>query len=100
MPNSPSIDQPESRRTSRRHRVRPRVAARLSAERSAIVTGIDPAPVMLRVASRADRRRSVTWLRVAEALPLPDRSHDVAWSLSTVHHWPDLMAGLAEVTAS
>jgi ubiquinone/menaquinone biosynthesis C-methylase UbiE len=55
---------------------------------------------MLRVASRADRRRSVTWLRVAEALPLPDRSHDVAWSLSTVHHWPDLMAGLAEVTAS
>ncbi len=76
----------------------PGVAARLSAQRGAIVTGIDPAPVMLRAARSADRHRTVTWRQgVAEALPLPDRSHDVAWSLSTVHHWPDLMAGLAEV---
>ena len=76
----------------------PGVAARLSAERGAIVTGIDPAPVMLRAASKADRHHSVTWRHgMAEALPLPDRSHDVAWALSTVHHWPDLMTGLAEV---
>jgi ubiquinone/menaquinone biosynthesis C-methylase UbiE len=75
----------------------PGVAARLSAQRGAIVIGIDPALVMLRVASRADRHRSVTWRQgVAEELPLPDRSQDVAWSLSTVHHWPNLMAGLAE----
>jgi ubiquinone/menaquinone biosynthesis C-methylase UbiE len=76
----------------------PGVAARLSAERGALVTGVDPAAVMLRVARRADRRRAVTWLRgVAEALPLPDRSQDIAWSLSTVHHWPDLEGGLTEV---
>jgi len=33
----------------------------------------------------------------AEALPLPDDSASVAWSLATVHHWRDLDAGLAEV---
>jgi ubiquinone/menaquinone biosynthesis C-methylase UbiE len=76
----------------------PGVAARLSAERGADVTAVDPANVMLRVARRADRRHAVTWRRgVAEALPLPDRSCDVAWSLSTVHHWADLDVGLAEV---
>ena len=76
----------------------PGVAARLSAEHGAIVTGVDPATVMLRVARRADRARAVTWRRgVAEALPLPDRSQDIAWSLSTVHHWPDLEGGLSEV---
>ena len=76
----------------------PGVAARSSAERGAEVTGIDPASVMLRVARRADRRHAVAWRHgTAEALPLPDGSHDVAWSLSTVHHWRDLEAGLAEV---
>jgi ubiquinone/menaquinone biosynthesis C-methylase UbiE len=76
----------------------PGVAARLGAERGAVVTGVDPANVMLRVARRADRHGTVTWRQgTAEALPLPDHSHDVAWSLATVHHWPDLDAGLAEV---
>lgn len=76
----------------------PGVAARLSAELGAIVTGIDPAAVMLRVAGRADRRKAVTWRQgVAEALPLPDDSQDIAWALSTVHHWPDLDGGLSEV---
>ena len=32
----------------------------------------------------------------AEALPLPDGSVSVLWSLSTVHHWRDLTAGLEE----
>jgi SAM-dependent methyltransferase len=36
------------------------------------------------------------WCRKSDTIADP-RSHDVAWSLSTVHHWPDLMAGLAEV---
>jgi ubiquinone/menaquinone biosynthesis C-methylase UbiE len=76
----------------------PGAAARLSAELGAHVTGIDPASVMLRVARKADRHHAVTWRQgTAEALPLPDGSHDVAWSLSTVHHWGDLDAGLAEV---
>jgi SAM-dependent methyltransferase len=33
----------------------------------------------------------------AEALPLPDGSATVAWSLATVHHWHDLDTGLNEV---
>lgn len=76
----------------------PGVAARLGAGRGAIVTGIDPAEVMLQAARRADRRGVVTWMAgAAESLPLPDDSQDVAWSLAAVHHWPDLEGGLAEV---
>ena len=32
----------------------------------------------------------------AEALPLPDASVSVAWSIASVHHWADLDAGLRE----
>ena len=32
----------------------------------------------------------------AESLPLPDASATVAWALSSVHHWPELDAGIAE----
>ncbi len=76
----------------------PGVAARVAAARGAVVTGVDPADVMLRVARRDDRHGAVIWKRgAAEALPVPDRSCDVVWSLATVHHWPDLDGGLAEV---
>lgn len=33
----------------------------------------------------------------AEALPLDDGAVTVAWSIATVHHWPDLDGGIAEV---
>jgi ubiquinone/menaquinone biosynthesis C-methylase UbiE len=76
----------------------PGVAARLAAERGATVVGVDPAEVMLRVARRDDHRRRVTWQEgSAESLPLPDHSVDIAWSLSTVHHWPNVTGGLDEV---
>ena len=76
----------------------PGVAARLAAQRGANVIGIDPSKPMLGVARRDDRHRTVNWKTgVAESLPLPDHSVDIAWSLSTVHHWPDLSGGLAEV---
>ncbi|HEU4842045.1 MAG TPA: class I SAM-dependent methyltransferase, partial [Ilumatobacteraceae bacterium] len=81
----------------------PGVAARQAAAAGAAsVVGVDPAPVMLRVARAAGAvarhgRRPVRFLvGAAEALPLPDRSATVLWSLSTVHHWRDLDAGLAE----
>lgn len=76
----------------------PGTAAREAARRGATATGIDPAPVMLSVARRLTLRpRSVRWIEGrAEALPLPDRTATVVWSLATVHHWPDLDAGLAE----
>jgi ubiquinone/menaquinone biosynthesis C-methylase UbiE len=77
----------------------PGAAARHAARLGASVVGIDPAPVMLRAA------RLLTWqsrpgLRYvegsAEALPLPDSSVSIAWSISCVHHWADVDAGLRE----
>lgn len=67
------------------------------------VVGVDPAPVMLRVgrlitAPRRGIRSRIRFLEgTAEAVPLPDGCATVVWSLSTVHHWHDVDAGLAEV---
>lgn len=77
----------------------PGVAAHLARGAGAEVVGVDPAPVMLRVA-RARRRAdsAVAWrLGSAEALPVDDGWARVVWSLSTVHHWADVDAGLDEV---
>ena len=76
----------------------PGTAVRAAARRGAQVSGVDPAPVMRRLARAitGDDRR-VAWLAgTAEHLPLPDGSVTVAWSLATVHHWKDVAAGLAE----
>lgn len=82
----------------------PGVAVRRAAARGASsVVGVDPAAVMLRVAHALTRvsRSDTPTVRyeegAAEALPLPDGSVTVAWSLATVHHWLDLDAGLTEV---
>jgi ubiquinone/menaquinone biosynthesis C-methylase UbiE len=74
-------------------------AARAAAQRGATVVGIDPAPMMLRLASAVTRGHSnITWSQgTAEALPLADGWATLAWSLRTVHHWKDVTAGLAEV---
>jgi len=77
----------------------PGTAARRAARLGASVVGIDPAPVMLRFA-RLLTRRSRQAIRYAEgsaeALPLPDSSVSVVWSIASVHHWADLDAGLHE----
>jgi ubiquinone/menaquinone biosynthesis C-methylase UbiE len=77
----------------------PGTAARHAARLGASVTGVDPAPVMLR-AARLLTRRSLRAVRYAqgsaEALPLPGSSVSVAWSIACVHHWSDLDAGLRE----
>jgi len=77
----------------------PGTAARSAARLGASVVGVDPAPVMLRVA-RLLTRHSAQPVRYAEgsaeALPLPDSSVSVAWSIASVHHWADLDAGLHE----
>ena len=79
----------------------PGVAVRRAAGSAASVVGIDPAPVMLRVAralTHGPRSSAVDYLEgAAEALPLPDHSATVVWSLATVHHWQDLGRGLREV---
>ena len=78
----------------------PGTAARTAAGQCAGVTGVDPAPEMLRLGrwiTAARRIANVTFREGrAEALPLPDASATVAWALSSVHHWPDRAAGLAE----
>jgi SAM-dependent methyltransferase len=78
----------------------PGTAARTAAGRCASVTGVDPAPEMLRLGRWITAARRITNVTLtegrAEALPLPDASVTVAWALSSVHHWPDRAAGLAE----
>jgi SAM-dependent methyltransferase len=73
-------------------------AARAAARRGARVSAVDPAPVMLRLARMTSRESlGISWLDgAAEALPLPDGSATILWSIATVHHWPDLDGGLAE----
>jgi ubiquinone/menaquinone biosynthesis C-methylase UbiE len=77
----------------------PGTAVREAARRGARVTGVDPAPVMLRLARTltADRP-TISWVPgAAEDLPEPDASATVVWSLACVHHWKDVAAGLAEI---
>src|SRR6516164_10030642 len=77
----------------------PGTAARHAARLGASVTGVDPAPVMLRLARLLTRRSAYAVRYVegsAEALPLPGSSVSVAWSIASVHHWADLDAGLHE----
>src|SRR5215469_16237741 len=78
----------------------PGTATRRAAWLGASVIGIDPAPVMLRLARFLARRTTpaVPYLQgSAEALPLPASSLSIAWSIASVHHWADLDASLQEV---
>ena len=72
-------------------------AVREAARRGARATGIDPAPVMLRLARTFSRDASIEWTEgTAESVPLPDGSATVLWSLATVHHWQNVGMGLGE----
>src|SRR5690606_21779702 len=72
-------------------------AAREAARRGAQVTGVDPAPVLLRLAGAVSRDKSIRWVEgTAETVPVPDGAATVVWSLATVHHWKNVEAGLRE----
>lgn len=62
------------------------------------VIGVDPASVMLRIARLRWRARPVVSWRIgaAESLPVEADWAHIVWSLSTVHHWSDVNAGLVE----
>ena len=77
----------------------PGAAVRRAAGQAASVTGVDPAPVMLRVARvLTGHPGTARFLEGSvEALPLPADSASVVWSIASVHHWADLDAGLGEV---
>jgi ubiquinone/menaquinone biosynthesis C-methylase UbiE len=73
-------------------------AVKAAARRGAFAVGVDPAPVMLRLARLLVRERNVAWHQgTAEALPLPDEGATVVWSVATIHHWQDVDQGLREV---
>src|SRR5436190_23436323 len=78
-----------------------RAAAREAARRGAVVTGVDPAPLMLALGRRLSRgrtRRHIAFVEgTAEALPVADRSVTVVWAISSAHHWADTGAGLREL---
>jgi ubiquinone/menaquinone biosynthesis C-methylase UbiE len=76
----------------------PGVAVRAAVGRGARATGVDPSPVMLRVARAVTRGRDgIDWAEgAAENLPVPTGSATVVWSIATVHHWKDVTKGLAE----
>lgn len=77
----------------------PGYAADLARRAGATAVGVDPAPVMLRVARlRWHGRPKVVWkVGTAESIPVVDAWATVAWSLATVHHWQSIESGLAEV---
>ncbi|MFW2380526.1 MAG: class I SAM-dependent methyltransferase [Acidimicrobiales bacterium] len=80
----------------------PGTAARIAAATGATVTGVDPALPMLHLAQLQTRLRTpagqIQWVRAGcEDIPVPDDTYSVCWSLASVHHWPDLDAGLTEV---
>ena len=57
------------------------------------VVAVEPSQVMLNQHPGIRRVRGS-----AEALPFRSGSFDVAMAVMTVHHWPDLLAGLREMT--
>lgn len=80
----------------------PGTAVRIAAATGATVTGVDPAQPMLNVARLLTRIRPpvgpTDWIRAGcEDIPVPNDTYSACWSLASVHHWPDLSAGLSEV---
>jgi ubiquinone/menaquinone biosynthesis C-methylase UbiE len=77
----------------------PGVAARHAARQGARVVGVDPAPVMLRVARRTTPRSlDVRFVDgAAETLPVEGGAASVVWALATAHHWSDVDRALDEM---
>lgn len=80
----------------------PGTAARIAARTGASVTGVDPAQPMLHLARLLTRfgqpAGQIEWIQAGcESVPAADNTYSVCWSLASVHHWPDLDAGLTEV---
>ena len=79
----------------------PGTVVRLAARRCARVTGVDPSEASLRLGrwiSTLRRVHNVTFVSgTAEAIPVPDATASVVWSLNAYHHWVDPAAGRREV---
>jgi len=62
---------------------------------NARLVGVDPSEGM--IAAGRGRTRAELHIAGAEAIPLPDRSVDLAFSTIAFHHWADPARGLREV---
>ena len=61
------------------------------------LTGVDPAPEMIRVAREAATDERLRFVEgTAEHLPAPDGAFDLVISTTSFDHWADQAAGLAE----
>ena len=58
------------------------------------VIAVEPSPVMI---AQRPPNAAPALEGVAEALPLDDKSVEAAMGVLTIHHWPDLAAGLVEM---
>lgn len=78
----------------------PGTAVRVASERCDQATGVDPSPASVHLCRWLNhlghRHNASVVLGRAEALPLPDRSATVVWSLSSFHHWASPARGLDE----
>ena len=69
----------------------------------ATVTAVDPSQRMVELAqtrlaaATGGTDRGQVLLADSAHLPLPDESADVVSAVLTMHHWPDLAAGIAEL---
>lgn len=61
-----------------------------------LLAGVDPTAKLARQASRRVPR-AVIDVAGAESLPFSEDVFDVAWAISSYHHWPNPEAGLYEV---
>ncbi len=59
------------------------------------ISAVDPTPGFVERAGRRVPGADVR-LGTAEALPFPDATFSVAWTVAAVHHWADRDKGLAE----
>ncbi|HZN13869.1 MAG TPA: methyltransferase domain-containing protein [Acidimicrobiales bacterium] len=75
----------------------PGTALAAASRRGATAIGLDPSPTMLWLAARRNAG-AILLAAGVDAIPLPCDSVTVAWASGSLHHWPDVDAGLAEVT--
>lgn len=58
------------------------------------IVAVEPSPVMI---AQRPPHAAPALEGIAESLPLDDKSVDAAMGVLTIHHWPDLETGLAEM---
>ncbi len=77
----------------------PGAAVRKAAMTAQRAVGVDRSAPMIEIAARRSRYLASVQFTVAgaEALPFPDDTFTLAWTIHAFHHWEDPAAGIGEV---